>query len=83
MNGYTLQYLVDPVPVSGGSLFGRHTTNDLYELSCQAQRFRNAFYPDSVNCWNRLNPDIRKIDTLKKFEESMLKDIKPEPKSIF
>ena len=83
MNGQTPQYLVDPVPVPRRHLFGRHPTNDLYEFSCRTQRFRNSFYPDSVICWNKLNPDIRKIDTLKKFKESILKEIKPLPKSIF
>ena len=83
MNGQTPQYLVDPVPVPRRHLFGRHPTNDLYELSYRNQRFRNSFYPDSVISWNKLSPETRKIDTLKKFKEIILKDIKPEPKSIF
>ena len=83
MNGLTPQYLVDPVPVPRRHLFGRHPTNDLYEFSYRNQRFLNSFYPDSVICWNKLSPETRKIDTLKKFKENILKDIKPEPKSIF
>ena len=83
MNGLTPQYLVDPVPMPRRHLFGRHPTNDLYEFSYRNQRFLNSFYPDSVVCWNKLSPETRKIDTLKKFKENILKDIKPEPKSIF
>ena len=83
MNNLTPQYLVDPVPMPRRHLFGRHPTNDLYEFRCRNQRFQNSFYPDSVICWNKLSPETRKIDTLKKFKETILKDIKPEPKSIF
>ena len=83
MNDLTPQYLVDPVPMPRRHLFGRHPTNDLYEFTCRNQRFQNSFYPDSVICWNKLSPETRKIDSLKKFKENILKDIKPEPKSIF
>ena len=83
MNDLTPQYLVDPVPMPRRHLFGRHPSNDLYEFSCRNQRFQNSFYPDSVVCWNKLSPETRKIDTLEKFKENILKDIKPEPKSIF
>ena len=64
-------------------LFGRYPTNDLYEFSCRNQRFENSFYPDSVNCWNKLSPETRQIETLKKFKENILKDIKPKRRSIF
>ena len=83
MNGLTPQYLVDPVPVPRRHLFGRHTTNDLYEFKYRNQRFLNSFYPDSVICWNKLSPETRKIDTIKQFKENVLKEIKPESKSIF
>ena len=83
MNDLTPQYLVDPVPMPRRHLFGRHPTNDLYEFSCRNQRFQNSFYPDSVICWNELSPETRKIDTLEKFKANILKDIKPESKSIF
>ena len=83
MNDLTPQYLVDPVPMPRRHLFGRYPTNDLYEFSCRNQRFENSFYPDSVNCWNKLSPETRQIETLKKFKENILKDIKPKRRSIF
>ena len=83
MNGLTPQYLVDPIPVPRRHLFGRHTTNDLYEFSYRNQRFLNSFYPDSVICWNNLGPEIRNIETLSSFKKKLLSTIQPIPRSIF
>ena len=83
MNGFTPQYLVDPIPVPRRHLFGRHITNDLYEFSYRNQRFLNSFYPDSVLCWNSLGPEIRNLETLSSFKNKLLGIIKPMPRSIF
>ena len=83
MNGLTPQYLVDPVPVPRRHLFGRHVTNDIYHFSHRNNRFLYSFYPDAVNSWNALDPDVRKTDTLSGFKNEILKTIKPTKRSIF
>ena len=58
MNGLTPMYLVDPIPVPRRHFFGRHATNDLYRFHCRNKRFLHSFYPDLVNTWNELGPEM-------------------------
>ena len=83
MNGLTPQYLVDPVPKPRRHLYGARITNDLHPVRCRNDRFLNSFYPDAVNCWNNLGPELRNVDTLSKFKSTVIKIIRPEKKSIF
>ena len=83
MNGLTPMYLVDPIPVPRRHLFGRHATNDLYRFHCRNKRFLHSFYPDSVNTWNELGPEMRNAESLSNFKTAILKTIRPEKKSIF
>ena len=83
MNGLTPQYLLDPIPMPRRHLFGRHMTNDLYKFTCRNNRFLYSFYPDSVNCWNDLGPELRKIETLSGFKRALIKTIQPMKRSTF
>ena len=83
MNGLTPQYLVDPIPTPRRHLFGRHATNDLYRFQPRNQRFLHSFYPDAINCWNEIGPELRKIETLSGFKTAIKRIIQPEKKSIF
>ena len=64
-------------------LFGRHATNDLYRFQPRNHRFLHSFYPDAINCWNEIGPELRKIETLSGFKSAIQRIIQPEKKSIF
>ena len=64
-------------------LFGRHSTNDLYEFRWRTKRFARSFYPDSINCWNELGPEIRSIERLSTFKTTLIQTIRPKRSSIF
>ena len=83
MNGLTPQYLLEPVPPPRTHLYGTSATNDLYPMKCRTQRFKNSFYPDAVECWNNIGPEIRNLSTLKLFKSKIIGIIKPERKNIF
>ena len=83
MTGLTPQYLRDPVPPQRSHLYGTSSTNDLHPMRCKTQRFQNSFYPNAVNCWNDIGPDIRKLDTLNRFKSTLNGIIRPTCKSIF
>ena len=83
MTGLTPQYLRDPIPPPRSHLYGTSSTNDLHPMRCKTQRFQNSFYPDAVNCWNDIGPDIRKLDTLNSFKSTLNGIIRPKCKSIF
>ena len=83
MNNLTPQYLLDPIPMPRRHLFGRHSTNDLYEFRWRTKRFVRSFYPDSINCWNELGPEIRSIERLSTFKTTLIQTIRPKRCSIF
>ena len=83
LNGLTPQYLLDPIPMPRRHLFGRHATNDIYNFSYRNDRFLYSFYPDAVNSWNSLDPDMRKTETLSGFKKSIIQSIQPTKRSIF
>ena len=64
MNGFTPQYLVDPVPAPRRHLYGARITNDLHPVRYRTDRFSYSFYPDVVKSWNNLGPNLRKVETL-------------------
>ena len=83
MNGLTPQYLFDSVTSPRTHLYGTSSTNDLHPVKCRTQRYKNSFFPNSIDCWNNIGPEIRKIDTLGLFKKTIIGIIKPEGKSIF
>ena len=83
MNGLTPHYLFEPVTLPRTHLYGTSTTNDLHPMKCRTQRFKASFFPDAIDCWNKIGPEIRKIETLSLFKKTIINIIKPEKKSIF
>ena len=47
------------------------------------KRFKNSFYPDAVNSWNNIGPDLRQTDKISAFKSALTGMIVPEEKSIF
>ena len=83
MHGLTPQYLVDPVPSLRRHLFSSSVTNDLHPMRWRNLRFKNSFYPDAVQSWNNIGPELRKVEKISTFKSSELGMIKPEEKNIF
>ena len=52
-------------------------------LYCRTDLFRNSFLPFSINEWNKLDPDIRNLDSHEMFRKKLLNFIRPSEKSIF
>ena len=52
-------------------------------LYCRADLFRNFFLPFRINEWNKLDPDIRNLDSHAMFHKKLLTFIKPCEKSIY
>ena len=83
MHGLTPQYLVDPVPPLRRHLYGTSIRNELHPMRWETQRFKNSFYPDAVNSWNNIGPDLRQTDKISAFKSALTGMIVPEEKSIF
>ena len=69
MNGLTPQYLFEPVTSPRRHLYGTSNTNDLLPMKCRTQRFKSSFFPDAIDCWNKIGPEIRKTETLSLFKK--------------
>ena len=52
-------------------------------LLCRTEIFKNSFFPYTINEWNKLDPDIRKIDTYVGFRKKLLSFIKPTENKTF
>ena len=45
--------------------------------------FKNSFFPSVIAEWNKLDSDIRNLNSLSLFKSRILKFIRPNPNSIF
>ena len=83
MHGLTPKYLVDPVPPLRRHLFGTNIRNELHPMRWRTQRFKNSFYPDAVNSWNNIGPELRETDKISLFKSVLAGLIVPKEKTIF
>ena len=52
-------------------------------MLCRTEIFKNSFLPYTINEWNKLDPDIRKIDSYVGFRKKLLSFIKPTENKTF
>ena len=50
---------------------------------CRTEIFKNSFLPYTVNQWNILDPEIRRIDSCLGFRKKLLSFIKPTENKTF
>ena len=82
-NGLTPDYLREFVPPIRRHLYGLRSTNVLQSLKCNKSIFKNSFYPDAVELWNNIGPELRQSASLSKFKSDTLKLVRFQKKSIF
>ena len=52
-------------------------------LLCRREIFKNSFLPYTINEWNKLDPEIRRIDSYVGFRKKLLSFIKPMENKTF
>ena len=57
--------------------------NALRPYVTRSKYFENSFFPNCVNEWNSLSPEIRTLDSLSKFKKVLLSFFRPTQNSIF
>ena len=83
MHNLTPEYLKTPIPPLQPHLFGYRGTNVLRTLLCRTVRYGNSFFPDCINSWNNIGPELRGSASLAIFKKNLLNIIRPVKKSIF
>ena len=82
-NNLTPEYLKIPLPPQRNHLYGRRSIDDYHSIKFRTDRYRNSFYPDSVNSWNNIGPELRSAGNLSIFKRTILNIIRPAKKSLF
>ena len=82
-NGFTPDYLKGPVPPLRSHLYGLRSNYALQSLRCNRNIFKNSFFPDATEIWNKIGPELSQIPSLSKFKSEILKLVRFQKKSIF
>ena len=83
MNDLTPDYLKIPIPPLKDHLFGTRSTNILKAIPCRTERYQNSFYPDTVNAWNMIGPELRGIASLSMFKKKNVEYNPTSEKIVF
>ena len=82
-NGLVPDYLQAPIPPLRSHLYGVRSNNVLQSLKCNRNIFKNSFYPNAIDIWNKIGPELRQLPSLNKFKFETLKFVRFQKKSIF
>ena len=55
----------------------------LKPLRCRTELFQNSSLPFTISEWNKLDPDVRNVDTYSLFRKNLLAFIRPIENSIY
>ena len=83
INGLCPDYLRSLIPSERAHLYGVRRNNIRQLIPTRTLRFKNSFFPDSINLWNDLGPDLRNTISISAFKNKISKIFRKEEKSIF
>ena len=76
------KYLYDLIP-KHNQLFNLRNRNQIPNIFCRTEFFRNSFFPSVILEWNKLNAQLTNTESLSFFRSSLLKLIRPPAMSTF
>ena len=76
------KYLFNIIPVTV-SRYNTRNTNNIPQFKVKHNFFRNSFFPSAVIEWNKLDLNIRNLESLNIFKKMLLKFIRPSGSSVF
>ena len=82
VNNLTPDYLKAPLNVSANHYSLRNSQNFNLPI-CRINKYKNSFYPDALNLWNAMDPNVKNANSLSIFKSTFLKIIRPKKKPIF
>ena len=75
-------YLFNIIPKNISNPRTRNSYN-IPQFNIKHNFFKNSFFPSVIAEWNKLDSDIRNLNSLSLFKSRILKFIRPNPNSIF
>ena len=76
VHGLTPQYLQDLVPIRVGKItnYPVRNRNNLYQIHCRIEIYKNYFLPKMIRKWNSLPLDVRSIENHVHFKRKLFKN---------
>ena len=82
INNEQPQYLFNLIPVRPTLCQTRNALN-IPPRNTNHNFFKNSFFPSTITEWNKLDPGLRKAESLSLFKTNILKFIRPLPNSVY
>ena len=82
INEKSCDYLFIVIPKNNSNHRTRNSYN-IPQFNIKHNFFKNSFFPSVIAEWNKLDSDIRNLNSLSLFKSRILKFIRPNPNSIF
>ena len=64
-------------------MYPTRNTLNISLLTANHNFFKNSFFPSTIIEWNKLDPGLRKGESLSFFKTNILKFIRPSPNSVY
>ena len=82
LNNEHRQYLFNLIPIRP-TLHATRNALNIPLLNANHNFFKNSFFPSTIIEWNKLDPDLRKAESLLLFKTNILKFIRLSPNSVY
>ena len=83
INDLTPEYTRAPIPPLHQSQYCFRNQDVIGRIRARTEKFESSFYPNCLNEWNQLDPEIRLAPSLSTFKTKLLTIIRPPAKSVF
>ena len=70
------KYLFDIIPINPSN-YSTRNTDKIPPFNVRHNFYKNSFFPSAVIEWNKLDPEIRNVDSFNIFKKSILSFIRP------
>ena len=83
INNLTPGYTKDPIPPLRQSQYPLGNQDVVGQILTRTEKFQSSFYPNCLNEWNKLDPEIRLAPSVAAFKKKLLAIIRPPAKPVF
>ena len=81
--GLTAPYLNDLLSAVNTVSYNFRTTRDFHLSAARTASFQSTFFPFCLSNWNKLDPDLRNIQSSLCFKRALLNFIRPSPAPLY
>ena len=83
VNNVTPEYTRHPIPQLEQPVYSLREHHVIGQIKARTERFKNSFYPNCLNEWDKLLPEVRQAPSLSVFKSKILAQIRPPSKLVY